>query len=397
MGIKDLYSVIESIDKNLITTHNLSEFIGYRFAIDISVFLYKYIRSAGPERWINIFIIFLCSLKKNGIRAICIFDGPNVPKEKKDEQIRRRGEAEKLKSRLKECEETRDYIRNNILKINANLPEDIKAKCRSLICRRGPKFDRTDYNDANDVLNSLIDVIEKLRFQTLDITKAYSDKAKVLINALGLHSFDADGEAETLCAYFAVNGIVDAVMTEDTDVLAYGVPLMVSYRKFKLGDGKLSVVKMENVLEAMDITQSVFTDLCILLSCDYNCRVMGYPNGKGGKKKPIEIGAKRALSMIQNYGGFEDMLEYIENPEMANYERCRELFFVPKNIEEELDIPSDNMIDVFRLESFIKENNINISMDYILECNKTPEINFESDSEEEDDFKDLEVEGTIIE
>ena len=90
MGIKDFYKLIKEQTPEQIHKYHLSEFRGYRFAIDISIFLNKYIRSAGEGLWMSTFFNFLCILKKHGIKSVCVFDGPNPPKEKLEEQQKRR-------------------------------------------------------------------------------------------------------------------------------------------------------------------------------------------------------------------------------------------------------------------------------------------------------------------
>ena len=90
MGINHLYQVIKLLCPDQLGSVDISELVGYKIAVDISIFLYKYVRSAGETVWMNIFILLLCTLKKYGIKAICIFDGPNPPIEKKKEQEKRR-------------------------------------------------------------------------------------------------------------------------------------------------------------------------------------------------------------------------------------------------------------------------------------------------------------------
>jgi hypothetical protein len=75
MGIKDLYKVIYEHGSEGVGVVNLEDIKGLRIAVDISVFLYKFIRTAGDDgdKWLNAFIHFLCTFKKHKINCVCIF------------------------------------------------------------------------------------------------------------------------------------------------------------------------------------------------------------------------------------------------------------------------------------------------------------------------------------
>nr|QBK86211.1 MAG: flap endonuclease [Marseillevirus LCMAC102] len=380
MGIKDLYSVINAAAPNALQVYHLSEFTGMRFAIDISVFLYKYIRSAGPDRWMNTFILLLCTLKRYGIKSVCIFDGPNSPPEKKIEQERRRAESERSINRLKECIRVRDTLQDNS---NEPLDFQLKTECRQLICVKRGTVDITNYDDVNDVVDSLNVTIEKLERQTLPITDSHREMATNIVKMLGLACFQADGEAETLCAYLAITGQVDAVLTEDTDVLAYGTPIMLAFKDFKLNEEKLFGIQFPSLLKEMEMNIDEFRDLCILLSCDYNNRVKGFPPDGKNRKKAIGIGAKGALCMIQEYKRLEEVCNHVENAEPLKYRRCRELFTVPRSIPYVI-VPYNDPPDFDKLAKFIRENGLTVNLEYIGKCWKPATLNF-IESESDDD------------
>ena len=102
---------------------------------------------------------------------------------------------------------------------------------------------------------------------------------------MGLAYLQALGEAETLCAYLAIKGQVDAVLTEDTDVMAYGTPVMLAFKDLKVTDEQVYGLHHKNILKDLEMNHEEFRDLCILLSCDYNERVKGFvPDGRNRKK-----------------------------------------------------------------------------------------------------------------
>lgn len=367
MGILNLYDVIKKYGKNCINEYYLSELYGYRLAVDISIFLYKYIRTSGEDKWMDTFILFLCNLKKNGIKAVCIFDGPNPPIEKKGEQDERRANSKKIVDRKNECIDARDLIISKYCMIDIDeVPSEFIEKCRVLIRPRKGYPDVTNYNDIQDICNSLNTTIERLAKQTIQINSQFGDQAFEIVKLLGLTAIKADGEAEALCSYMAVKGMVDGVLTEDTDVLVYGTERMFAFKEFKLHEGKLIGVYLPALLEELEVNLSQFKDLCIMLSCDYNQRVKG-------------LGVVNAYDLIKTYRSLEE-IEKNTNYDLTplKYKRCRELFSVP---EINFDIPYNTLPQYTKLAKFIEEHNILIKIPYIEKCFAQVNIDFSSDEE----------------
>ncbi|XP_070541066.1 exonuclease 1-like [Ptychodera flava] len=76
-------------------------------------------------------------------------------------------------------------------------------------------------------------------------------------------------EADAQMAYMARRGIVDFVMTEDSDLLAYGAPKVLF--KARLEDGGGILIEQEKLHLCFEFpwTFEKFVWLCILLGCDY--------------------------------------------------------------------------------------------------------------------------------
>src|SRR5579862_538136 len=164
MGIKNLFKIIKEYAPELLVKFSLNEWRGHSFAVDISIFLNKYIKSAGPIYWINTFFIFLCTLKKHGIKMICVFDGVNVPKEKYIEQQSRIEGAEKAKRRLKRATEIRDLIIKNYIPKDIILPDNIQEECKALL---GSRLKRPiKFHECTDVYDALNELIGRLEIQT---------------------------------------------------------------------------------------------------------------------------------------------------------------------------------------------------------------------------------------
>lgn len=330
------------------------------------------------------FVLFLCCLKKHSIKPVCIFDGPNPPLEKKQEQNRRRAEAAKKQEKINYGKTLLKTLQDKYLPDDKPLPANIIEDVKGVIgARRGKNVDSINYDDIYDVIAGLKDALARQEKQNLPILPIYGEKAREIVECMGFAHFTAPGEAETLCASMCILGMVDGVLSEDTDVMAYGTPFLMS--KIDLSAETVMVVSHEAILEAFGWTAEEFQDCCILLSCDYNDRVKGYPPDGRKYKKPVPIGAKKAVCMINEYRRLEKIEEYLEDADPLNYRRCRELFTAPDDLPDIAVLPYNGPILEDRLAEFIKINKVRVKMDYILAAWKPTEIHFHGSSVDEDD------------
>jgi 5'-3' exonuclease len=392
MGIQDLFKVIKEKCPDQLQSYNLSQLRGLSFAIDVSIFFNKYVKSAG-EYWTRTYFTFLCMFKKHGIKSVCVFDGPNPPKEKLKEQESRVEQNDKAKSRLNRAIEIRKILKEEYINSDIDFEdEELQTECREILGtrRKNPKAIRWD--DPIDIDNSLKELISRLQKQTAPITDEQRILAWEITQLMGIPVFQADGEAEALCAYLAINGYVDGVLSEDGDTLAYGAPWMFAFKDYKLSDEKVYGIYLPNVLEALDYTMEEFLDLCILLSCDYNSRIKGYPPDGKKHKKACSIGMTGAIAMIDEYRSIENCLDVIEDVEPLIYERCREIFttFNKEDYSELIKIsPNNRKPDFGKIQLFLEENDITdmISLDYIKKSWNRTEIEIlEDDDLEEEEF-----------
>jgi flap endonuclease-1 len=383
MGIKDLYKVLASeCPKAVVDNVRLEKLFGVVIAVDVSIFLNKFVKSAGPDRWVDSFVIFICMLKKYGTKPLFIFDGPNPPIEKKAEQEQRRKTAAAIKVKIEQGKKLLIKIEKNYLETGKRLDENTIAEVKSIV---GKSEKNINFFSTRDVYNGLKDSVESKERQNMPILPIYSDIAKELITAMGLAYFQAEGEAETLCAILVTNGFADAAMSEDTDVLAYGTQYLIS--RIDFSKQTVSIVSHAAILEGMDMTHAEFQDLCILLRCDYNKlngSVKGYPPDDKKRKKPIGIGTKGAVLMIKEYRRLEEVEKHVDDISPLIYRRCREIF-CPRYTGIDIEVPYSLPIDRKRLSKFIETYNIKTGMQYILDTWKPTAVLIFGDTEDRDE------------
>lgn len=404
MGISNLYDVIKKHAPEQLVVYDLAELSSLSVAIDVSVFLYQF-KLAGETEFINLFIHFLCRLKRHSIKAVCIFDGPNPPIEKKKEQENRRRTRQIQIETRRSMQTFLKHLKKNLEKYREDgVPEDIQEQARIYLSRK--KTGEVMYHDVDHLIQILGSVILKSDRQTAPPTPKNTELAKQIIDIFGLPYMTADGEAEKLCAYLNRIGEVDAVLTEDTDVMAYGTPLMLAFKKLR--NDQIYGIHRPSLIESLDLSHEEFLDLCILLKCDYNRhneygeenKIKGYPPDGKTHKKPVGIGAVGAWCMIQKYRRLEKVEEHLVDADPLIYRRCRELFsFDTEEFSRTLfAVPANKPVDEIRLATFLKTNKCKITMSYILKQFSPTTMNFRNaDSEyassDDESIEDGEEEG----
>ncbi len=87
----------------------------------------------------------------------------------------------------------------------------------------------------------------------------------------------SSGEADPLLANLCKMGLIQAVISEDTDMIPFGTPIVV--RDFHFYNDDITIFHTEQILRNLRLTPLQMIDWCILMGNDYNNRLKGYkPN-----------------------------------------------------------------------------------------------------------------------
>ena len=207
---------------------NVAELSGKKIAIDISIYLYKFI---GDDSLIENMYLMLAVFRYYNIIPIFIFDG-KAPTEKK----------ELLRKRANDKSAARDEF--NLLK-------------EQLI-------GLTDNDDKQEIINSM-DLLKK---QFITISREQIEQVKELIRVYGATYFDAPGEADELCASLVIKNKVWACLSEDMDMFVYGCPRVLRYLSLMKHTAVLYNTK--GILDDLGITQKELREICVLSGTDYN-------------------------------------------------------------------------------------------------------------------------------
>ena len=263
MGIKNLLKFLNGYPE-LIKEKDINEYSGKKIAIDISILLYQVVisvRNSGADLTnkqgkITSHVLGLFNkttkLLLKGIIPVYVFDGkpPEIKRKILDMRKNIRKKAEEKMAVAESSEEKIKYFKRSVI-----------------------------------------------------ITKEQLNDCRKLLDYMGVPYIDAPEEADSQCAWLAKQGLVDAVLTEDMDILTFGSPYVIrNLTSFKKKPIEISLNDIKNKFEW---TQDQFIQFCVLLGCDcYQIYDLFQKN------KNIDVSLKEMKKNIK----YDDSIDYFKNP-----------------------------------------------------------------------------------
>ena len=341
MGIKNLHRILEKYSPGCYRTTHLSHFSYKKVAIDISLYLYKY-KAIHGERWVECFLSLIVCLRKWDVHCIFVYDG-KAPVEKVEEQLRRRETRTKMVDKISEIErQLREYEDTGVI---GELIADISKKDGVVSLFRK----KTGIN-----VSAVKDKLESMKSMMISIVPDDITLSQQLFDVMHIPYVKAPAEAECYASQLCVDGKVDAVLSEDTDVLAYGTPMFLT--KIDTRNDTVVQITYSSILEETCMTKETFTDLCIMCSCDYNSNL------------PM-IGPEKSYQLLSLYKTIEEVVSHLQSTKKSfytdevcsilKYERCRELF---STYPIDYYIPYCGMPDFKVLQEFLFTHSIRFDM-----------------------------------
>jgi 5'-3' exonuclease len=136
-----------------------------------------------------------------------------------------------------------------------------------------------------------------LRGATEALTDEMYGETRDLLRLLGIPYLEAPMEAEAQCAYLNKNGLVDAVLTEDSDAFLFGAKVV--YRHL-FADGKFAEsYDAACVKSELGIDRDRFIKLALLLGSDYSPGVRG-------------VGIVNSMEVLQAFPGDDGLRQFKE-------------------------------------------------------------------------------------
>ncbi|KAF7457797.1 PIN domain-like protein [Cryptosporidium felis] len=248
MGIQGLLPNVDCVS----IKGNISSFKGKRVAIDIYGWLHRSVANSAesivlgrPTKvHINYCTERIKALKIKGITPICIFDGASLPMKKVTEEERSK---------------KRDSARKEIVRLRRE-KKSVNSYMMRTLCQKA------------------LDITPTIAHQVLE----------VLRDEYNVECIVAPYEADAQLSYLSRKKYVDAVLTEDSDMLVFGS--LCTIYKYDDKTGFCRVIYWKDLYKCGIIPQGMFTYGtfvlgCTLTGCDY-------------VKSPQGVGIKTAMKLV---------------------------------------------------------------------------------------------------
>ncbi|CAO2638556.1 Exonuclease 1 [Lemmus lemmus] len=240
MGIQGLLQFIKEASEPV----NVKKYKGQAVAVDTYCWLHKgaiacaekLAKGEPTDRYVGFCMKFINMLLSHGVKPILVFDGCTLPSKKEVERSRR------------------ERRQSNLLKGKQLLREGKVSEARDCFTR------------------------------SVNITHAMAHKVIKAARALGVDCLVAPYEADAQLAYLNKAGIVQAVITEDSDLLAFGCKKVV-LKMDQFGNGlEVDQARLGMCKQLGDVfTEEKFRYMCILSGCDYLSSLRGIGLAKACK------------------------------------------------------------------------------------------------------------------
>ncbi|CAM9639417.1 unnamed protein product, partial [Phaeothamnion confervicola] len=233
MGIPGLLPVLKSITRRV----TLEDYRGFTVGVDGNCWLHRGAASCSEElcqgvhtdRYVGVCMRLVSLLQSHGVRPLLVFDGAALP------------------AKGARNAERREARRENLEKARAALAAGEAAAARQHFAR------------------------------AVSVTPTMVQRLVVELRRAGIPFVVAPYEADAQLAFLSKQGVVDAVVTEDSDSLPYGCR-RVFFKLDNCGVGEEIEFRNLAANEALLFggwTNGMFLDMCLLAGCDYLPPVRG--------------------------------------------------------------------------------------------------------------------------
>ncbi len=300
MGIRNLMKFIKEFAPGAISDISLDEMKGWTIAIDISILVMAWcaigVKEGKAEHVTNAYSLTTALIDK-GITPVYVFDGKSP--------------ISKTATREKRAVAWGKYV-DSMNERNKALSEYNEAL--------GERSDDGGPIEDESIETSCSDVDEQLRedtvvYRKMDVGDCFME-VRSLLKLMKIPVVQASDEAEAQAVWLNVNGMVDAVATEDTDAIVLGGTRII---RGLTNSQNATIIDSTKVVEYSGLTVAQFIDLCILLGCDYTCTIP-------------KIGYVWANKLIRQHGSIEQIIEHHldgQTPDGFDYESARVEFNTP--------------------------------------------------------------------
>ncbi|XP_077220543.1 5'-3' exonuclease family protein isoform X2 [Tasmannia lanceolata] len=273
MGIQNLLRFM----KPFVEPIHIQKYSGKRVGIDAYSWLHKGAYSCSMDlclnpgndasnRYIKYFMHRINLLRHHKITPVVVFDGGNIP-----------------------CKSTTE--------------EERQRKRNDSLALAREKLDQGDVSAAIEFFQRAVCITPSMAHQLIQLLR--SERIEFVVAP-----YEADAQLAYLSNLEVEKGGIVAVITEDSDLMAYGCQAVI-FKMDRYGNGE--EILLDNVFNSVSgglsfkyFDKELFTGMCVLAGCDFLPSVPG-------------IGIKRAYSLVSKYRNLDRILSVLK------YEKGRQM------------------------------------------------------------------------
>ena len=263
MGIRMLNKFLQDKCKSSISRINLSELSGKKVAVDISIYLYKFL---SDNVLLENLYLMISIFREHNIIPIFVFDG-KPPVEKNDTIAFRKKTKRNAREEYYRLKQILDDIESDA---GAGVVSDTGVVSDSDSNTNSNTIVEFDEETTISIPSKSVDIrlmMDKLKKKFVILKSDHIQNAKTLLQAYGMTYIESPGEADMLCAKLVSKNIVYACLSEDTDMFVYGCSRVLRY--LSLTSSTAILYDFQEIIKTLDMTTYEFRQLCIMYGCDY--------------------------------------------------------------------------------------------------------------------------------
>ncbi|KAJ1623323.1 PIN domain-like protein [Pavlovales sp. CCMP2436] len=259
MGVTNLLPQL----KPIIDRRHVRTYAGKRVGVDVSVWLHRGTYSCSTElfrgihttRHVAYCLKMVKLLQEHGVVPLLVFDGGTLDA-KKMTAAKRRVSREKMRKAA--------HAQQRLIK-------ELEDKLAKRLSGLGPSKEV-----LKEQLTQARKSFEEACQQCVEITPEHCHALQVELRKLNVEFVVAPYEADAQLAFMARHGEIDAVLTEDSDLIAFGCPtILYKLDKNSCEVSELHTDRLEEVyrvagdFDLRGFTPTMFTQMCVLSGVDY--------------------------------------------------------------------------------------------------------------------------------
>lgn len=292
MGVKGLLKGIRSDSKwgRVCKPYNIDDFSGKIGAVDAAALMYSSICFREPGDDVNFlqrFVKVYHQYAAHNVRLIFVLDGAANPAKARENAKRRTQRIATLEKKEQQLEPQWQELRQ--------MEENLERMTNSVAMSTEDEFVLSEHASLSQAVEEKRVKLAKLADNpTCRVSSVHYRNLRVLFLKEKIPFLTSRNEAEKACAWLCKNGFCDFVLTDDSDALAYGAPVVVFNPWTSLQNTKRPkyVVHLKELLAVMNLTHDQFIEMCSLLPNDFGIHL-------------DKVGLKMAYDIVVLHGSIE--------------------------------------------------------------------------------------------